>query len=403
MMQTAPSRYKWIILTIGSLFHFSFTAAWIFVPLIEALEGGGTGFAIDLSLDTLQVASIYAAPLLAFVIFTFFGGMITDALGLRKSSIISGVFITGFGLLRGFSTSFSFLLVTSFLFGIGGGLLYPNLSKMVASWFEDQKKGTASGIYLMAGGMGQVFSLSITTAFLLPLFQFNWRWCFIFYGAFSLVIVILWIFIAKEKKVSERISNEVISLPTLKQIFLNKAILRLCLIIFFGFSILMGLTNYMADFLDAKGLVDPIYIYLASILSLGIAFGNVTLPSISDFLKKRKIFLVSCSIIATIFLLLLQLVNIGELLWLLIFCLGLMVGSIIPLCLTVSIELKDFSKDLAGTVSGLVLTFGFLGSFTVNLIFGLLLSNGVDFLICLIYLISFGILATGLSLLQKGK
>jgi MFS family permease len=163
----------------------------------------------------------------------------------------------------------------------------------------------------------------------------------------------------------------------------------------------MGLTNYMANFLDAKGLVDPIYAYLASILSLGIALGNITLPSISDVLKKRKIFLVLCSIIATIFLLLLQLVNIGELLWFLIFCLGLMIGSIIPLCLTISIELKDFSKDLAGTVSGLLLTFGFLGSFTVNLIFGLMLTAGANFFLCLIYLIVFGTLAIGLSMLQK--
>ncbi len=402
-MQTNSPRYKWVILTIGSLFHFSFTAAWIFVPLIEFLEGGGTGFAVDLGLDTLQVALIYAAPLLAFVIFCFFGGMITDALGLRKSSILSGIFITGFGILRGFSNSFPFLLITSFLFGIGGGLLYPNLSKMVASWFEDQKKGTASGIYLMAGGMGQVFSLSITTAFLLPLFQFNWRFCFIFYGCFSLIIVILWRFLAKEKETSKNASNELVSLHSLKHIFLNKAVLRLCLIIFFSFSVLMGLTNYMADLLGYKGLVDPIYVYLASILSLGIALGNVTLPSISDVLKKRKLFLILCSIIATLFLLLIQLVYIGELLWLLIFCLGLMIGSIIPLCLTMSIELKDFSKDLAGTISGWLLTFGFLGSFTVNLIFGLILTAGAEFLFCLIYLMVFGTLAIGLSVFQKTK
>ncbi|MDD1779488.1 MAG: hypothetical protein LUQ65_15100, partial [Candidatus Helarchaeota archaeon] len=147
----------------------------------------------------------------------------------------------------------------------------------------------------------------------------------------------------------------------------------------------------------------PIYVYLASILSLGIALGNVSLPSVSDLLKKRKIFLVLCSLIATIFLILLQFVNIGELLWPLMFCLGLMIGSIIPLCLTISIELKEFSKELAGTISGLLLTFGFLGSFTVNLIFGLILTAEADFLFCLIYLMVFGTLAIGLSSIHKEK
>jgi MFS family permease len=402
-MQTNSPRYKWIILVIGALFHFSFTAAWVFVPLIENISDSGTGFAADLGLDTIQVSLIYSAPLLAFVIFTFFGGMITDALGLYKSSIISGIFITDFGILRGLSTNFPFLLITSFLFGVGGGLLYPNLSKMVASWFEDEKKGTASGIYLMAGGMGQVFSLSITTAFLLPLFQFNWRFCFVFYSCFSAIIVILWIFIAKERESSKNSLEESISLSTIKRIFVNKSVLRLCLIIFFAFSVLMGLTNYMKNLVAAKGLIDPIYMYLASILSLGIALGNVTLPSISDILKKRKLFLVLCSITATIFLLLLQLIMIGEILWFLIFFLGLMIGSIIPLCLTISIEIKDFSRDLAGTISGLILTFGFFGSFTVNLIFGAMLAAGTAFLFCLIYLLVFGILAFGLSLLQKSR
>lgn len=402
-MQPNNSRYKWIILMIGGLFHFSFTAAWIFVPLIEHISGSGTGFAVDLGLDTIQVSLIYSAPLLAFVIFTFFGGIITDALGLYKSSIISGIFITDFGILRGLSTNFPFLLITSFLFGVGGGLLYPNLSKMVASWFEDEKKGTASGIYLMAGGMGQVFSLSITTAFLLPLFHYNWRFCFVFYSCFSAIIIILWIFIAKERDSLKKSPDESVSLKPIKQIFLNKSILRLCLIIFFAFSVLIGLTNYMSNLVTAKGFVDPIYVYLASILSLGIALGNVSIPSLSDIFKRRKLFLVLCTIIATIFLLLLQLIDIGEMLWFLIFCLGLMIGSIIPLCLTISIEIKDFSRDLAGTISGLVLTFGFFGEFTVNLIFGVMISGGVAFLFCLIYLMLFGTLAIGLSLLQKSR
>ena len=274
---------------------------------------------------------------------------------------------------------------------------------MVASWFEDEKKGTASGIYLMAGGMGQVFSLSITTAFLLPLFQFNWRFCFIFYSCFSAIIVILWIFIARERESSKNSPNRSVSLKPIKQIFLNRSVLGLCLIIFFAFSVLMGLTNYMNDLVAAKGLTNPIYLYLASILSLGIALGNVTLPPISDILKKRKYFLVLCSIVATIFLLLLQLIGIGEIIWFLIFFLGLMIGSIIPLCLTISIEIKDFSRDLAATISGLVLTFGFLGSFTVNLIFGVILTAGVAFLFCLIYLMAFGTLAFGLSWFQKER
>ena len=186
-MKNTSSNYKWLILIVGSIFHFTFTAAWIFVPVIEG------GFATELGLDPFQISWIYSVPILAIVIFVFLGGIITDKIGCRNATIISGVLITVFGLLRGFSGDFLFLFVTSFLFGAGGGLLFPNLAKIVADWFTDEKKGTASGIYLMAGGLGQVISLSITAAVILPLFQSNWRYCFVFYGILTLIGAVLWI------------------------------------------------------------------------------------------------------------------------------------------------------------------------------------------------------------------
>ncbi|HUY01028.1 MAG TPA: MFS transporter [Candidatus Deferrimicrobium sp.] len=394
-MDISSSRYRWIILVVGCFFHFTFTAAWIFVPIIE------TEFAGELVLDPFQVSLIYSAPLLAFVIFVFIGGIITDKLGVRNATMLSGILITSFGMLRGLSGGFLFLLITSFIFGIGGGLLYPNLGKIVADWFEDKKKGTATGIYLMAGGLGQVFSLSITAAILLPLFQNNWRLCFVFYGFFCLIITILGIFTLKTKEATNNSQQKSFSLGKMKQILGNKYIIGLCVIIFFGFSVFMGLTNYMGDLLADKGLGDPVYVYLASILSLGLTIGNVTLPLLSDIVKKRRIFLICCSSIAFCLLILIQLINIGEFLWVLIFFLGLMQGTLIPLCLTVSIEIKTLPEELAGSVSGLLLTFGFLGNLTVTLIFGVILSYSTVFFFCLLYLICLGIASFIVSLFQE--
>lgn len=402
-MNTNSPRYKWIVLLVGCIFFFTFTAAWIFLPIIEDISGT-TGFAVDLGLDTIQVSWIYSAPLLAFVIFTFLGGIIADRIGIRNATIISGVLITGFGMLRGLADSYFFLVTTSFLFGVGGGLLFPNLGKLVSAWFEDEKKGTASGIYLMAGGLGQVFSLSITAAILLPLFQLNWRLCFLFYGIFSLAPLIFWAFIVKEKELTDEAHGESFSLGSLKTILTNKYVLGVCVIVFFAFSVLVGLTNYMNDFMGSMGVVDPIVGYLAAILSLGTTVGNISLPSISDIVRKRKLFLIGSSIAAISLLILLQFITIGWVLAILIFFIGLMVGTLIPLCLTICIELKSIPKELGGTVSGVVLSMGFLGSFTVSLIFGVFLAGfGIVLfaLICVIYLISFGVVSLILSFLQQ--
>lgn len=384
------TKYQWIILLVGSLFHFTFTAAWIFVPLIGDLEG--VGFASDLAMETFQVSLVYSAPLLAFVIFTFIGGMIADRIGVKRATILSGVLITCFGMLRGIAPNFLFLLLTSFLFGVGGGLLYPNLGKIVEDWFIDRKKGTASGFYLMAGGLGQVFSLTITIAVLMPAFQQNWRFCFLFYGLLSFVVLIAWIFIAKEKHTTRTHQKSALSFDIMKQILLNRYIIGLIIIVFFAFSVLVGLTNYMNELLKSKSLINPVYFYLASILSLGTTIGNISFPTLSDLLQKRRVFLLAGSAVASGILLLLITAT-GEFLWPLIFGLGLCVGTLIPLCLTICLEIGINVTDYAGTLTGVVLSFGFLGSFTVTLIIGGVLSVTGIFLIALGYLISLGIIA----------
>ncbi len=394
-MKSDSPNYKWLILVVGSIFHFTFTLAWIFVPVIEG------GFATDLGLDPFQISWIYSVPILAIVIFVFLGGIITDKIGCRNATIISGALITVFGFLRGFSGDFTFLLITSFLFGAGGGLLFPNLAKIVADWFTDEKKGTASGIYLAAGGFGQVVGLAITPTVVLPLFQANWRFTFMFYGIFTLVSSVLWIIIVKEKDSASKASNNAFSIARLKQILTNKYIIGLCMTIFFAFSILAGFTNYMHDFTLDRGLAEGIYGYLASILSLGTTIGNISFPTLSDRVGKRKIFLIFCSIIAVTLLVSLQLIYTELVIWALIFFLGLMVGSMIPICMTISIEVKTLPEELAGTISGLVLTFGFLGAFTVTLVFGAILATSNVFVLSIIYLICFGVISFILGFIQK--
>ena len=79
--------------------------------------------------------------------------------------------------------------------------------------------------------------------------------------------------------------------------------------ILFAFSILAGFTNYMEVFEIEKELASGVYVYLASILSLGATIGNVSLPTLSDKVGKRKIFLILCSISAICLMVLLQLVQ----------------------------------------------------------------------------------------------
>jgi MFS family permease len=222
----------------------------------------------------------------------------------------------------------------------------------------------------------------------------------VFYGVFSLVVTVLWGLTVKEKGGNEKPQPAAFSMANIKQIVTNRYILGLCVIIFFAFSMLAGLTNYMDDLIAEKGLLDPAFVYLAAVLSLGTTLGNIIFPTLSDKVGRRRIFLVACSMVAILLLILIQLTTIGMQLWILILCLGLMIGALIPLCLTICIDIETLPEALAGTISGVVLTMGFLGGFSVSLVFGAFLVMW-NFLPCILYLIGFGIAAFSLSFLQK--
>ena len=145
----------------------------------------------DLGLTPTQVTLIFTAPMLMGIFFNITGGALGDRYGIRPVVTIA-IVLAGLGtLIRAWVSSFAGLFVLSCLFGIGNGVAFPNLPKLVAVWFPPKEAGLASGIYftgLMVGvGVGLVTSSYFG----------GWRAAFLYTGIVLTGIAFLWLLLAR--------------------------------------------------------------------------------------------------------------------------------------------------------------------------------------------------------------
>ena len=170
----------------------------------------------ELDLTSSQAGLLYSAPVITLAIFAFIGGFLGDNTGPRKIAGWGITLLTVSGILRGISPNFLILLLLNLIVGIGWGLVFPNLPKLVKLWFPDRLAGTATGIYSTGVFVGGSLALSLTIPLVLPLMG-SWRGIFYFWGAIAGVITIMWWSLVKEpssfrdkKTVSNQFSKSIL-------------------------------------------------------------------------------------------------------------------------------------------------------------------------------------------------
>jgi cyanate permease len=86
------------------------------------------------------------------------------------------------------------------LFGIGGPLISIGAPKVVSSWFRENDRATAVGIYTTAPWIGGLFSIAATNSIIMPLTGESWRLTLLYYGLLTLVFAFVWGIFARDSE-----------------------------------------------------------------------------------------------------------------------------------------------------------------------------------------------------------
>lgn len=103
------------------------------------------------------LSSVYSLPA---VIFLFFSGVLTDKIGIRKSSIMLFALIA-FGAYMVTHGTYTTILIGRLLIGLGAESFFVVMNKIVTKWFKDKQLAMAFGLNLLLCRLGSIAAFNL--------------------------------------------------------------------------------------------------------------------------------------------------------------------------------------------------------------------------------------------------
>jgi len=373
-------RYRWLIFWILAfsyvlVYFHRLCPAVVAVDMMRDLKAGGALLGL--------LSSAYFYP---YAVMQLPAGLLSDSWGPRRTiTLFFGIAFVG-SVLLGLAPSLAQAMVGRTLVGLGVSMLFVPTLKVLAEWFRAKEFATMTGILMAMGGLG---TLSGATPLALLSIRIGWRMSFVAVGVFTLVLAVLvWLFVrdrpsdlgwpsVTDGAVSGRPPGglmagmrKVLSSPRFWPVaiwfFFNCAV-------FFTFGGLWGGPFLMQIY----GLTKAQAGHVLSMLAVGMIAGSPLMSFFSNrVFKGRKPVLIGSSAvtlgISAMFAFYTDRLPIGVL-YAACFGLGIFSSAIVVVAFTTTKEL--FPVQIAGTSTGLVNIFPFIGGAVFQPVFGYILER----------------------------
>ncbi len=122
-----------------------------------------------------DLRTLSMAYLVMYALGQFFTGMLGDRFGARKVILWSMGLAIATNVVFGFGSGIGFLSLLMALNGIAQAGGFPQCCKVLAAWFEPERRGRIVGLFLSSYTVGELIALVLTG---LILRSANWQWAF---------------------------------------------------------------------------------------------------------------------------------------------------------------------------------------------------------------------------------
>jgi MFS family permease len=146
-------------------------------------------FQKDLHLSNTQVGLVFSAFAYPYVIFTIFGGWLSDRFGARRMLTAAALIWGTATLCTGMVSSLSAILFARVMLGLGEAATFPIATRAMCDWIPERKRAFAQGITHSSSRLGTALTPPLV-AWLIALT--TWRGSFIVLGIVSLAWAIAW-------------------------------------------------------------------------------------------------------------------------------------------------------------------------------------------------------------------
>ena len=163
-------------------------------------------FKEELLITHAQASLLFTIPFAMLAALSIVGGSIGDRVGVKKAGGIGLIIMVVGSMLRGTATDYHSLLAFTVLYGIGFGLVFPNVSKLISVGVPLRKAGVAMGMFIAGMASGSGLPMAITLPAIYPITN-TIQGTLLIWSIPAIVITILWWILLKEQPNSD-IANE---------------------------------------------------------------------------------------------------------------------------------------------------------------------------------------------------
>ena len=380
--EVRPSAYRWLVFALLAAAYFMVyfhrtSPAVVALDMMADLKAGATLMGL--------LGSAYFYP---YALMQIPAGLLSDSWGPRKTITAFFVLAGVASILFGQVATAGQAVIARALVGLGVSMLFVPTMKILTGWFRPAEFARMMGILMAIGGFGALFS-SAPLAYLSTVL--GWRGSFGAIGVVTLVLAgAIWIFVRNRpedkglppavERAPEKSAGPAIGIWQGLRMVLGEwrfwplAIwFLLGVSIFFAFGGLWGGPYLM----QVHGLTKPQAGNVLTMLFVGLIVGSPSLSWFSDnvFHSRKKLIVFSSAVVLVLSALLAAFPASLPIWFLYIWCLllGIFGSAIVIIGFTSTKEL--FPVEIAGTSTGLVNLFPFLGGALLQVIVGLVLES----------------------------
>ncbi len=311
-------------------------------------------------LSQVQYSTLFSAPMVPAIFLSLVSGMIVDKIGAKRIIFIA-LLIGAVGLWgRVGANHYAMLYVCTLCPGLAATFVNATNVKIFGEWFEERRVSIAVGLYLSATAAGMAIGTGTTALFS------SLKTAFAAAAILTSVTALVWLLFMKDKKEPEEPESappeKTPVLETLKVVLKNRNIIMACLGILCAYGCYVALSSYLPSILQSKGLAEVSAGSISSIASIGYLVGCLAIPFLVGKINKFRMSIFILALLGTALILSVIFVRPGFALDVILFALGMCIGGIIPLFMSLPVKISSIGVERAGTAGGLIGTFQLLGA-----------------------------------------
>lgn len=348
------SYYKWIVLAIVcfAIFSTSYTQYQLSPLATQLME--------MFNLAMGQFSSVFSAPMIPGIFLSLVAGLLVDKFGIKKVIGISLIISVIGTCLRVTAGDFSMMFLCMIMSGVGATFLNSNAAKIVGSYFPKNKISMAMSVFLGASTLSMAIAIG-TTGFFSSI-----KSAFICAAIISLVGTVMWIlFVKNPEATNEQEGQSQMSATfgeSLKVVIKSKTVwvVGLCLAGILACNV--AISSFLPTALIGRGIGVAAAGLYGSILIFGSFVGILLVPVIANKLGKTKPAMLVVALIAALSGVFCWTLPEGIMLGVGLFICGVAVMGIMPLLMSIPVQLREIGPEYAGTAGGFTGTLELMGA-----------------------------------------